>query len=72
MVLYILVFGALAIAINPLPMLCGMGLMGLCYLYYWRMSERQFGGITGDLAGYFTQLSELMFLLGFVVAERIV
>lgn len=33
--------------------------MGLVFLYYHRMSMRQFGGVTGDLAGYFLTLAEL-------------
>lgn len=32
------------------------------YLYYWRMAYKNFGGITGDLAGFFLQLCELMIL----------
>lgn len=43
------------------------GLMGLCcfsaaalvFLYYRLMSQKQFGGITGDLAGFFLQMAEL-------------
>ncbi|MBP5281683.1 MAG: adenosylcobinamide-GDP ribazoletransferase [Lachnospiraceae bacterium] len=31
---------------------------GLCYVYYYFMSKKQFGGITGDLAGYFVSLTE--------------
>ena len=31
----------------------------LVFAYYRRMSYRIFGGITGDLAGYFVQLCEL-------------
>ena len=36
------------------------------FLYYRVMSWRKFGGITGDLAGYFLQLCELA-VLGCVV-----
>lgn len=32
---------------------------GTVYFYYYRMSVREFGGITGDLAGYFLQCCEL-------------
>ncbi len=31
---------------------------GLSFLYYKRMSSRKFGGITGDLAGYFVVICE--------------
>lgn len=32
---------------------------GAVFLYYYRMSVRNFGGITGDLAGYFLQMCEI-------------
>lgn len=32
-------------------------------LYYARMSRKQFGGLTGDLAGFYLQLQELSYLL---------
>lgn len=28
-------------------------------IYYWYFSEKEFGGVTGDLAGYFLQLCEI-------------
>ena len=45
---------------------------GLLFFYYRLLSYRKFGGITGDLAGWFLQLSELTtvvaaVLLGFVL-----
>lgn len=36
---------------------------GAVYLAYYKMSVREFGGITGDLAGYFLQCSELCLAL---------
>ena len=35
------------------------------------MSRRQFGGITGDLAGFFLQLCELAVVLGAAVGMRL-
>ena len=35
--------------------------------WYYHMSRKQFGGITGDLAGYFVQLCELAILLAMAV-----
>lgn len=32
------------------------------FFYYYEFSRKQFGGITGDLAGYFLQICELMML----------
>lgn len=37
--------------------------------WYYYISKKQFGGITGDLAGYFVQLLELFILLAMSVAE---
>ena len=43
----------------------------LVFLYYRLMSLHQFGGITGDLAGYFLQLCELAIPLAAVLAVHI-
>ncbi len=44
------------------PVLGGAGMLGaaLTFVYYYRMSNRKFGGITGDLAGFFLQICELV------------
>ncbi len=39
----------------------------LTYLYYYRMSLKKFGGITGDLAGFFLSVSELVMALSAVI-----
>lgn len=39
--------------------------------YYRYFSYKEFGGITGDLAGYFLQLVELLFLVMIVVIEKV-
>ena len=44
---------------------CGVAaaVVGLAvFFYYYQFSRKQFGGITGDLAGYFLQLCELFML----------
>lgn len=38
--------------------------------YYYRMSKKCFGGVTGDLAGWFLQCAELMILYVSVLAVR--
>ena len=43
----------------------------LVCLYYVTMSRRQFGGITGDLAGFFLQLCELGMVLAAVIGQKI-
>lgn len=40
--------------------------------YLRRMSQRQFGGMSGDLAGYLITVSELALLACYVIVERIV
>ena len=45
---------------------------GLACLYYHRMSQKQFGGVTGDLAGFFLQTCELAMVLAVVIAQRVV
>lgn len=45
----------------------------LCALWYLRnMSRKEFGGMSGDLAGYLIQVSQLILLLIFVIAEKVV
>lgn len=43
----------------------------LAFFYYRLMSYRSFGGITGDLAGYFLQICELLLLAGIVVEGKV-
>lgn len=68
--------GAFGVTIAGL-MFC-MGLGGSCviaalaaYFYYLRMARREFGGLTGDLAGWFLQICELYQLAGLVLAQRL-
>ena len=41
------------------------------YLYYYKMSMKQFGGITGDLAGFHIQICELVIALSAVIGQII-
>ncbi len=49
------------------------GIVGaaLSFAYYRRFSYRRFGGITGDLAGYFLQICELS-VLAFITAAAVI
>lgn len=47
---------------SALPGILCIGTAGFIFVWYYRMSKREFGGITGDLAGYFLQLCELALL----------
>ena len=44
---------------------------GCEYLYYYKMSMKQFGGITGDLAGFHIQICELVIALSAVIGQII-
>lgn len=44
----------------------------LVFCWYHKMSLEQFGGITGDLAGWFLQVCELAILIAVTVTEKIV
>ncbi len=50
----------------------GMAVGAFIAIYYYRhMSYKEFGGITGDLAGYFVCISELLMIIGITLAETI-
>ncbi len=52
---------------------CVMALAALlCVVYLFVMSRRQFGGMSGDLAGYFLQLCELLMLASIVIVQKVV
>ena len=54
---------------HPVGALLGAG---LACLYYRIMSFRQFGGVTGDLAGFFLQTCELAMVLAVVIVQKVV
>ena len=57
------------LSIAPLAGAWMLGAAGAVLLYYITMSRRKFGGVTGDLAGFFLQLCELGMLAGLVCAQ---
>lgn len=69
--------GYLILAAVFLVWTAGMFAGGVClfaaalvYGYYYQMSVKNFGGITGDLAGYFLQICELVLLLVLAITVR--
>lgn len=52
--------------------LTALAVAALTFLYYYRMSKEKFGGITGDLAGYFLQMCELLMAAAVVIVDSIV
>jgi adenosylcobinamide-GDP ribazoletransferase len=43
----------------------------VCFLYLYLMSRRQFGGMSGDLAGYFLQIAELLMLAALIISDKV-
>lgn len=52
-----------------LPGLFAVIAAGVVFFYYYRMSMKNFGGITGDLAGYFLQMCEIWMAAAAVFAD---
>ena len=55
--------------------ICGIGCVisaGVGFGYYYRMAMKNFGGVTGDLCGYFLQVCELVMSLVVVVVDIVV
>lgn len=44
--------------------LFSLGCIALVFVYYYLMSKKQFGGISGDLSGFFVVVAELASLMG--------
>lgn len=53
----------------PRETICMALASGICVLWYGVMARRQFGGITGDLAGWFLQMCECLMALFVVIGE---
>ena len=53
-----------------LALICA-GAAALVTLYYRRMSEKQFGGVTGDLAGWYSQILELCMVIAAVMGVKL-
>ena len=71
MVLWVTVCAAALLWLDPLAGGAALLGAGLVCLYYRVMSKRQFGGVTGDLAGFFLQLCELAMVLAVVLVQKI-
>ena len=71
LLVWVAVSAAAMIALDPVTGLAAAAGAGLSFLYYFVMSRRQFGGITGDLAGFFLQVCECAMVLAVVLAQRL-
>ncbi len=71
MYIYIVVCTAVMLYIHAiLGILCIITAFTM-FIYYKHMSIKNFSGITGDLAGYFLQMCELLMALTLVLGEKI-
>lgn len=71
MAFYLVLSAAGMLVMNTAPAICMWAAVLLCFWYYYRMSMREFGGITGDLAGFFLQLGELAMTAGWLIGMRL-
>lgn len=70
LVLWMLVFGG---GVFFLDWRYGLILLGTSlgtYGYYYHMAMKEFGGTTGDIAGFFVQVFELMFAFGVMLGGK--
>lgn len=56
--------------LNPVWAAGGLILAALCFWYYRRTAYTKFGGINGDLAGWFLQLLELSWLILLLALQK--
>ena len=72
MILYFLIEGAFLVWIQPIMGLSCLGAALLFFGYYYYMCKKHFGGVTGDLAGYFLQVCELLLLAVVVIIGKLI
>ena len=56
---------------EPLAALAALAVSAVFYFVYRSIALGQFGGFTGDLAGWFLQVCELLILMAVVLTERV-
>ncbi len=71
LIVWLVLCGAALVWLAPIGGSVAVALALACLLYLYFMSRREFGGMSGDLAGFCITLTELMMLLGYVFAERV-
>ena len=69
---YMVVAAILMLWIHPVYGAVALVVAGLGFLYYRHMAYKNFGGITGDLAGWFLQVCELLVPFVLVLASYII
>lgn len=70
--LTIAIICAVMLFIDPFLGAAAIVAAGLVFVFYRVFSYKQFGGITGDLAGFFLQICELAILAAVIIAQAFV
>ena len=71
MIVYLILAAGYLYICSPVGMVVLLIIAGAVFGYYYRMSRKQFGGVTGDLAGYFLQICEMALLVGGLIVQGI-
>ena len=67
---YLVLFGGLMLLLQPVVGGAVLGTSLGMFGFYYHVSRKEFGGITGDLAGWFLQLCELVELAAVVLVQK--
>ncbi len=72
MIIFIIIDLILAVSVDFIGGVFMLVSAGLCFLYHYFNCVKNFGGITGDLSGYFLQICELVFIIVLVFRGRLI
>ena len=68
---YLILLTGGGVLLDPLLGVLLMAAAALCFAFYHHMAMKYFGGITGDLAGFYVCVSELAMILTVVIGNKI-
>lgn len=68
---YVIGLGILMICVGNVIGMIVLATAGIVFAYYYKMAMDKFGGVTGDLAGYFLQLCEISMAAAAVISAVI-
>ena len=71
MAVYLVLLCGGAVLLNPLHGVLMAAAAALIFWYYHHMAMKYFGGMTGDLAGFFVSVCELVMTLAVIIGNRI-
>ncbi len=72
MICYLVIEIVILMIWNPWMMAAVMAAFFVSFLYHYHLCSKEFGGISGDLAGYFLQVAELLSLTAVCIAGKVV